>query len=79
MFQKKISLYRQMILMFLNALSLYKESAFVVQEMLEFVTKASNIRCYYSSMGTAYPGGTFCIRVLFEGLIYPGAMGCVCE
>jgi hypothetical protein len=42
MFQKKISLYRQMILMFLNALSLYKESAFVVQEMLEFVTNDSS-------------------------------------
>jgi hypothetical protein len=42
MFQKKISLYRQMILMFLNALSLYKESAFVVQEMLENVTNDSS-------------------------------------
>jgi hypothetical protein len=38
LFQKKISLYRQMILMSLNAPSLFKESAFVVQEMLENVT-----------------------------------------
>jgi hypothetical protein len=38
LFQKRNSLYKKQNLMFLNALSLNKESAFVVQEMLEFVT-----------------------------------------
>jgi hypothetical protein len=49
MFQKTNSLYKKMILLFQNALSLFKESAFVVQEMLENVTNA-RLRAGWSNL-----------------------------
>jgi hypothetical protein len=45
MFQKNKTLYKVMNLLFLNALFLNKESAFVVQEMLAFVTRRLNQTC----------------------------------